>query len=168
MRRKNYRYKTSHRTCGDCGKTLHHATAKGESRCPQCRLLVNEKTCTVCGIPQPLDRYHADGAYPDGRKARCRDCYTEDGERYRFGLGREEVRALRSREVCDLCGNPGSPRKGLYIDHCHETGKVRGHLCSPCNAALGLMKDNAALLRRAAEYIESQGVPHATQVANAE
>jgi hypothetical protein len=29
------------------------------------------------------------------------------------------------------------------VDHCHETGKVRGLLCSPCNFRLGGLEDNS-------------------------
>jgi hypothetical protein len=48
-------------------------------------------------------------------------------------------------------------RKTLVVDHSHETGAVRGLLCHNCNRALGLIHDDAAVLRRAAEYIETGG-----------
>lgn len=44
--------------------------------------------------------------------------------------------------------------KRLFVDHCHETGVIRGLLCNGCNAALGLMKDRPDVLRAAAEYLE--------------
>lgn len=45
-------------------------------------------------------------------------------------------------------------RKDLAIDHCHETGIVRGLLCSPCNLVLGLMKDNQQTLNSAILYLK--------------
>lgn len=41
-----------------------------------------------------------------------------------------------------------------HIDHCHASGKRRGFLCYQCNPGLGMFKDNAENLRRAANYID--------------
>ena len=40
------------------------------------------------------------------------------------------------------------------VDHCHETGKVRGILCAKCNKALGLFNDNLISLQNAFNYID--------------
>jgi hypothetical protein len=42
----------------------------------------------------------------------------------------------------------------LSIDHCHNTGKVRGLLCDHCNKGLGLFKDNIDYLNKAIEYLK--------------
>lgn len=36
-------------------------------------------------------------------------------------------------------------------------GKVRGPLCFFCNTAVGLLQEDPALIRKAAEYIERHG-----------
>lgn len=57
--------------------------------------------------------------------------------------------------ACAACGatHPGS-QKGWVLDHSHETGHVRGILCSGCNIALGHAKDNPVRLRALAAYLE--------------
>lgn len=44
-------------------------------------------------------------------------------------------------------------KEGPKIDHCHDTGAVRGLLCNRCNRALGFFEDNAELLLKAARYL---------------
>lgn len=62
---------------------------------------------------------------------------------------------------CGVCGSldhynkrTGNLLLTFFIDHDHNTGKVRGLLCSPCNHALGLFKDNIKSLKNAVAYLE--------------
>jgi hypothetical protein len=41
-----------------------------------------------------------------------------------------------------------------HIDHCHHSGRVRGLLCGTCNAGIGSLHDDPALLRQAIGYLE--------------
>jgi len=41
-----------------------------------------------------------------------------------------------------------------HVDHCHESGIVRGILCKFCNTGLGQFKDNTDFLKSAIEYLE--------------
>jgi hypothetical protein len=43
----------------------------------------------------------------------------------------------------------------LGVDHCHQTGKVRGLLCRDCNLSIGHMKDSVERLKAAIKYLES-------------
>jgi hypothetical protein len=44
-----------------------------------------------------------------------------------------------------------------HVDHCHETQKVRGLLCTTCNQGLGMYKDNIELLEKAISYLKERG-----------
>ena len=55
--------------------------------------------------------------------------------------------------LCAICGRK-QPEKWLAVDHDHETGVIRGLLCSRCNSGLGQFKDNPDRLRLAADYLE--------------
>jgi hypothetical protein len=70
----------------------------------------------------------------------------------RFNLTEAEYRELeeRSEGYCESC----KERLATDIDHCHNTGRVRGLLCGNCNTALGLMADNPIYLQRAIEYLK--------------
>ncbi|MFS8203721.1 endonuclease VII domain-containing protein [Streptomyces sp. CWNU-52B] len=42
----------------------------------------------------------------------------------------------------------------IHVDHCHQTGRVRGVLCFNCNSANGKLGDDPDAVRRAAAYLE--------------
>ena len=72
-----------------------------------------------------------------------------------YGLEPERFLAMveAQRGLCALCERaPG--RKGLGVDHCHDTGQVRALLCARCNLGLGSLRDSADLCRRAARYLD--------------
>src|SRR5208282_2980477 len=49
---------------------------------------------------------------------------------------------------CAACGVKDHGGRGWNTDHDHTTGAVRGVLCSPCNFALGNVKDSIDTLQR--------------------
>jgi len=81
-----------------------------------------------------------------------------------YGLAHDDYLRMHAeqRGLCSICKSPdsreaGSQRRakqGLCVDHCHETGKVRGLICSRCNTAIGMFGNSAANMRAAAEYID--------------
>lgn len=59
---------------------------------------------------------------------------------------------------CQICKSTDPKGQGrFHVDHNHETGEVRGLLCSHCNTGLGMFKDSPALLISAAAYLEDKG-----------
>ncbi len=80
-----------------------------------------------------------------------------------YGLTIERYEQMLEAQsgVCALCGRTNKNGYRLAVDHDHETGRVRGLLCTNCNNGLGRFKDNPGLLRKAADYItEHKGDKH--------
>lgn len=80
----------------------------------------------------------------------------ESNLKVRYGITSEdwENLALRQGGVCAICGSSGGQR-GLFVDHCHTGGHVRGLLCNDCNQAVGRLKDSRELAKRLADYLEA-------------
>lgn len=77
-----------------------------------------------------------------------------------FGMSREgyETRLLNQQGTCAICNKPCKSGRRLAVDHNHATGAVRALLCGNCNTGLGKFQDEPTLLRKAASYVESDGV----------
>lgn len=76
---------------------------------------------------------------------------------YKYGITQAELdaRLKAQNHRCAVCGGA---RNGigtrLHIDHCHDTGRIRGLLCSNCNTMIGLAKNDPERLLLAAAYLE--------------
>jgi len=142
------------------------------------------KTCNVCGETKPLSEYYPtqfkskefpDKIYYHGKckscfiKAKQKDYTPEKGRdknlRYNYGITLEEYNILLSNQEgkCATCGTtePGGRKSGrgggtnvFVVDHCHDTGKVRGLLCHSCNRAMGLLGDNVNIIESMIKYLE--------------
>lgn len=87
-------------------------------------------------------------------QAYTREQMTEWHLRRSYGIGIEEKRAMveAQGDKCAICRSEWGP-KGPSVDHDHETGRVRGMLCTRCNMGLGYFRDKADLLQAAARYL---------------
>lgn len=57
---------------------------------------------------------------------------------------------------CAICHQAESSNLGfLAVDHDHTTNKNRALLCRKCNAGIGHLNDDPALVQRAADYLRS-------------
>ena len=73
-----------------------------------------------------------------------------------YGITLEKYNSLLEEQQnnCCICGAKNlSDGRALSVDHNHETGEVRGLLCSNCNVGLGLFRDSTELLFKAKEYL---------------
>ena len=97
-------------------------------------------------------------------RQRDRDRYRTNPRRrhqmkyLKFGITWEQYVALAESQdhKCAICGNGQHEKiraRFLDIDHNHETGEIRGLLCSMCNRGMGLFRDDPALMERAVAYL---------------
>ena len=93
--------------------------------------------------------------YQRSWKARNPDYMKGYSLQKNYGITAEEYDALFEAQggVCAICGSPPTKRL-LDTDHCHATGRIRGLLCSPCNVAVGMVKEDPKIVRALLSYIE--------------
>ena len=80
------------------------------------------------------------------------------GIKYLYGLDREEYQRLLNAQHgrCALCHREPGRKRRLCVDHCHETGRVRGLLCIPCNVALGRLAETPERLKVTLRYLQPE------------
>lgn len=140
------------------------------------------KRCTKCGVEKPLSAYGKQPGGRYGLHPRCKECRrAQERERYagnrdeilakqkaarprkrvtelrrrrqqRYGLTPEQYEEMYDEQHgrCAICGERLAV---LCVDHDHATGAIRGLLCSPCNLAVGFLRDDPARARAAALYL---------------
>lgn len=61
-----------------------------------------------------------------------------------FGITLEDYENLLTKQnnVCAICQQSKLLKRKLNIDHDHNTGKIRGLLCTSCNGKLGWYEQN--------------------------
>jgi hypothetical protein len=82
---------------------------------------------------------------------------TDSKRQTKYGLSRKQYNEMfrKQRGCCAICGVHQSEfKKALAVDHNHSTGKNRGLLCSACNVAIGLLKEDREVLRKAMLYLQ--------------
>jgi Recombination endonuclease VII len=84
---------------------------------------------------------------------------TNRGYRFKakYGMSLKDFDRMYNEQAgcCAACEDP-IPRRGVgvNVDHCHETGRVRGLLCRSCNAALGMLEENVDRIEALKRYAE--------------
>jgi hypothetical protein len=91
------------------------------------------------------------------------DAMRHYGLMHNYGLSLETYNVMLAAQggVCAICKGVetyipkghGTP-KPLSVDHNHETGAVRGLLCSHCNYVIGYARENIETLRETIKYLE--------------
>lgn len=124
--------------------------------------------CARCGEDRP-EQFYRDSRRPTGLTSRCKSCmratrkptsqkgrYSKKSQlKHRYGVSIEQYDEMLVRQsgVCAICEEACDTGRSLAVDHCHETGRVRGLLCNRCNRALGGFQDNPELLMAARQYL---------------
>ena len=71
-----------------------------------------------------------------------------------------EKQSAKQEGKCAICNQPETMKiRGktvrLAVDHDHNSGKIRGLLCTACNRAIGLLKHDEDLLQAAIRYLKN-------------
>lgn len=125
------------------------------------------KWCPDCGVTQDLSAFGRNAGNRSGVNSYCKPCHNSRTRRSKDAVGGERTYHLRRRYgitaadadamladqggVCAICARAPA----AHVDHDHDSGAVRSLLCFNCNGGLGQFKDDPALLRVAARYVES-------------
>ena len=75
----------------------------------------------------------------------------------KYGLSGEEYDEILIKQEgkCAICGRHQSElTRRLFIDHNHDTGKVRALLCYYCNTILSCAHDDIAILETTIKYLQ--------------
>ena len=77
--------------------------------------------------------------------------------KWKYGLCFDDYERMivESSGRCAICSVQFDGPKEPALDHCHDTGAVRGLLCQRCNRAIGLFGDAPETLDSAAKYLRS-------------
>lgn len=137
------------------------------------------KVCTKCKVDKSFSEFTKMAKSPDGHAWYCRLCMSIDAKnrrkdpafrerkrensfRFSYGITIAEYESMFSKQngLCAICEKSETKLHGrtkepmsLSVDHCHNSKKVRGLLCSQCNLMLGLANDNITKLRKAIVYL---------------
>ena len=104
------------------------------------------------------------------QRSTARNSFQRKGKRgllkakYQLALEDYDLMLEVQDGLCAVCRRveiSKDPRTGqvrlLAVDHDHQTGQVRGLLCSRCNCALGYVNDDILILQAMIAYLESHG-----------
>lgn len=138
------------------------------------------KACTKCGEAKPLSAFIRNSNKPDGTDNECRRCRairelspdTLEARRdrdlrrkYKISLSAYNLMFEQQGGVCAICKKPETKtnRFGevlpLACDHNHDTGRLRGLLCSQHNAAIGALGDTPQQVHLAFSYVFERDCP---------
>lgn len=169
----------SAKPCVDCGSPALRGTRRhARHRCDKCDELFCDKArasqsrktgpCPNCGIKE---RHVGNTGEV---KTYCEECHAklqrarwrENREKYygkqlesSYGIKYSEYLEILSSQggICPICLQEIEDGKNTVVDHCHDSLVVRGVIHRRCNSAIGMLGDDSAALRRAADYIDSGG-----------
>ena len=83
--------------------------------------------------------------------------------KYCYGLSNDQYQNMFNVQngVCAICGKGETRIRNekvcqLTVDHDHQTGRVRGLLCSKCNGAIGWLGDDPNIVLKAFNYLQQE------------
>ncbi len=146
--------------CRDCKAV--YMRARHEKEKEQLANAVNvvvegEQACKRCKTPKTQD-YYAPAEwrrFGAGLKGLCRKCTRHYKLRSNYAVDGLDVECMlrEQRGMCAICSD-ALQLSEAHLDHHHASGRVRQVLCSRCNTAIGLLREDTRIMRAAIAYIE--------------
>ncbi|WP_370880415.1 endonuclease VII domain-containing protein [Streptomyces aurantiacus] len=144
--------------CRECAAAYHQArqVAKGRNVRPRVDVPAGHKYCRTCGKTKPHTEWTRNRSASDGFATLCKSCKAAKGRaghlKRHYGITEAERDEMVASQMglCVIC----LKAPAVHVDHCHQTGRVRGVLCFNCNSAIGKLGDDPDAVRRAAAYLE--------------
>ena len=135
------------RKCTRC-KKIRNISLYGEYRVRRTNRLLRRRTCNPCRVEYQQKKY-LDPEEVKRAKQRARKSILKNI----YGITVEIYNKMRENQKgkCAICES--HVKKTMNIDHCHETGKIRGLLCWNCNIGIGYLKHNNKILSNAIKYL---------------
>lgn len=118
------------------------------------------KICIDCKELKPLDQFTKYQKSSDGLGSICKCCGPKRMRayhlktKYNISVDQYETMCKAQDYKCAVCKKPTISGRRLAVDHCHQTGVLRGLLCPSCNSGIGKLGDSVDLLEAAIHYLK--------------
>ena len=130
--------------------------------------------CRVCNTDKPEEEFGTrrwkakGGEQREALENRCRSCerdrwskgkdgrWRESHYQRTYGISLEDYDRLMEEQhnSCGICGAHQSEfERRFSVDHCHQTGDVRGLLCDGCNTGIGALMEDRDIMEAAIQYL---------------
>lgn len=122
------------------------AHCKAVNRETERATFIDGQSIPVCKCHNVRMRWQKTDQVKLGGHWRCSVATRQSQRRTRLkklGVSEQDYEKMLNAQggVCAICGGPPDTRwKKLAVDHCHQTGVVRGLLCMTCNTMLGRLE----------------------------
>jgi len=145
----------------------HYRRTKADERKAARALARAGRSCRECGSEIPIERNSRAVFCSIGCKTKHHNAIKSGNPDHaarlrsylyasKYGITVEDYAAMSDRQggQCAVCSTtePGG-RGRFHVDHCHESGTVRGLLCTRCNTGLGQFGDDVETLQNAINYL---------------
>ena len=121
------------------------------------------KYCCKCSLMKEPIEFFVARSQSTGLSSYCKLCYRKYNNsttrknaalkrKYSWTLGAFNEMAAQQDWKCVICLKEPDKR-GLVVDHNHETGTIRGLLCSRCNLIIGQAQENPVYFDQVRNYI---------------
>ena len=137
------------KTCTKCKQTksqseFYTKTYKGRTR--------YQTWCKPCSLADHKTRYTPQRDFKSKLKLR----YNLTWEQYIDLYNKQQGQCKICTKFIKVPGKTTQPKSEMAcVDHDHQTGRIRGLLCSHCNTMLGLARDSTFILSNAISYLKS-------------